>query len=65
MKYVFLLAGVALVYFVLVHHAPVSQVKDAVVHPEASDSAFNLKRPIDRTHEVLEQVKSRNGNDEF
>ena len=65
MKYAFLLAGVALVYFVLVHHAPISKVKDAVVHPEAADSGINLKRPIDRTNEVLEQVKSRNGNGEF
>jgi len=65
MKYVFLLAGVALIYFVLVRHAPISKVKDAVVHPEAADSGINLKRPIDRTNEVLEQVKSRNGNGEF
>lgn len=65
MKYVFLLAAVAIVYFVLAHHAPVSKVKDAVAHPESADSGFNLKRPIDRTNEVLNQVKSRNGNGEF
>jgi len=59
MKYVFLLAGVALVYFILIRHAPISTVKDAV------DSGINLKRPIDRTNEVIDQVKSRNGNGEF
>jgi hypothetical protein len=65
MKYVFLLAGVALVYFVLIRNAPVSQVKEAIVHPEAADSRINLKRPIDRTNQVLEQVKTRNGDGEF
>jgi hypothetical protein len=65
MKYVFLLAGVALVYFVLVRSAPVSQVKEAIVHPEAADSRINLKRPIDRTNQVLEKVKTRNGDGEF
>jgi len=65
MKYVFLLAGVALVYLVLIRHAPISQVKDAMVHPEAADSGINLKRPIDRTNEVLDQVKTRNGDGEF
>ena len=65
MKYVFLLGGVALVYFILIRHAPISKVKDAIVHPEAAGSGINLKRPIDRTNEVVDQVKSRNGNGEF
>ena len=65
MKYVLLLAGVALVYFVLIRHAPISKVTDTIVHPEAADTRINLKRPIDRTNQVLEQVKSRNGNGEF
>ena len=65
MKYVFLIAGVALVYFILIRHAPVSQVKDAIVHPEAADTRINLARPIDRTNEVLDQVKTRNGDGEF
>ena len=65
MKYVFLLAGVALVYFVLIRHAPISQVKDAIVHPEAADTRINLKRPIDRTQEVLGQAKTRNGDGDF
>jgi hypothetical protein len=65
MKYVFLLAGVALVYFVLIRHAPISTVKDAVVHPESADTGINIKRPIDRTNQVLEQVKTRNGDGEF
>ena len=55
----------ALVYFTLIRHAPISKVKDAVAHPESSDSGINLKRPIDRTKEVLSQVSARNGNGEF
>jgi hypothetical protein len=65
MKYVYLLAAVALVYFILIRHSPVAKVTDAITHPESADTTINLKRPIDRTNEVLEQVKSRNGNGEF
>jgi len=65
MKYVFLLGGVAIVYFVLIRHAPISQVKEAIVHPEAADTRINVARPINRTNEVLDQVKTRNGDGEF
>jgi hypothetical protein len=65
MKYVFLLAAVALVYFILIRQSPDAKVTDAIAHPEAADTTINLKRPIDRTNEVLDQVKSRNGNGEF
>ena len=83
MKYVFLLATVAAVYFFWARQAPVAPVVDAVTQkelaplttgprggatpspaapPRASDP---LKRPIDRTREVLQQVKGRNGAGEF
>jgi len=62
MKYIFLIAIVAIVYVVLFRHAPVAEVKQAV---KQEDSGINLKRPIDRTHEVLDQVKKRNGDGEF
>ena len=83
MKYVFLLATVAAVYFFLAHKAPIAPVvgeitqKDAAPlttgprDPSAAVAAAPgahtnaLKRPIDRTKEVLGQVKQRNGTGEF
>lgn len=62
MKYIFLIAGVAIVYLILFRHAPLKEVKQAA---QQEDSSINLKRPIDRTHEVLDQVKKRNGDGEF
>ena len=76
MKYVFLLAAVAVIYFVLIRNAPVAPVVEAVTQNEvvplttgarpAPPPASNfLKRPLDRTHAVLDQVKQRNGKGEF
>jgi hypothetical protein len=83
MKYVFLLATVAVVYFFIVRKAPVAPVVKEITQqdaaplttgpaggpapaPAASPQHTNsLKRPIDRTKEVLNQVKQRNGNGEF
>ena len=83
MKYVFLLATVAVIYFFLVRKAPVAPVVSAVTQqetvaltsgppggatpaPGAAPAPTNaLKRPIDRTREVLGQVKQRNGDGEF
>ena len=83
MKYVFLLATVAAVYFFLIHKAPVAPVVDEVTQKEVAPLTSGprdpsaalaatpgghtnaLKRPIDRTKEVLGQVKQRNGNGEF
>ncbi|MDR3406130.1 MAG: hypothetical protein P4L99_26830 [Chthoniobacter sp.] len=83
MKYVFLLATVAAVYFFLIHKAPVAPVVGEITQkdvaplttgprdPSATTPATPaehtnaLKRPIDRTKEVLGQVKQRNGNGEF
>jgi hypothetical protein len=77
MRYLALLAVVAVIYFVLARRSPVTEVKEAMaqtaevqpltqgsrdVVPAASNS---LKRPIDRTHAVLDQVKTRNGGGEF
>jgi len=77
MKYLFLLAAVAVVYFVLARNTPVHSVTEAVTAsdaiplttgprepaPPAASSA--LKAPLDRTHAVLDQVKQRNGAGEF
>jgi hypothetical protein len=80
MKYVFLLIMVALVYLFLVRKAPVAPVVKEITQQEAAplttgpanapapapaQSSNSLKRPIDRTKEVLNQVKQRNGNGEF
>jgi hypothetical protein len=83
MKYVFLLATVAVVYFFLVRKVPLAPVVTEVTQQEAAPLATgprvapsaaptapavrtnSLKRPIDRTHEVLNQVKQRNGQGEF
>jgi hypothetical protein len=76
MKYVFLLAAVAVIYFVLIRNAPVAPVLAAITQKEAMPLSTDarpgpsapsnvLKRPIDRTHAVLEQVKQRNGTGEF
>jgi hypothetical protein len=76
MKYVSLLLGVAVIYYFLARSTPVASVKEAVTAAEvaplttgpretAAPPSNALKRPIDRTHEVMEQVKQRNGNGEF
>lgn len=75
MKYLALLAMVAVVYFVIARQAKVTQVKEAVTASEAAPltqgsrevtpATNSLKRPLDRTHEVLNQVKARNGDGEF
>ena len=77
MKYLFLLATVAIVYFVLARNTPVHSVKEAVIQsevaplttgprePAAPAATSSLKAPLDRTHAVLDQVKARNGTGEF
>ena len=76
MKYIFLLAAVAVIYFFCVRAAPVAPVAEAVMQKEVAPLTTGgravpppantaLKRPFDRTHAVLDQVKQRNGNGEF
>ena len=77
MKYLFLLAAVAVVYFVLARNTPVSSVKEALAaseaaplttgsrEPAAPAATSALTAPLDRTHAALEQVKQRNGAGEF
>lgn len=79
MKYVFLLTTVAVVYFFIARKAPVAPVVKEITQQEAAPLATSpsaepaaasadtnsLKRPIDRTKEVLNQVKQRNGNGEL
>ena len=83
MKYVFLLATVAMVAFFIVKKTSVAPVVSAVTQQEAAPlttgprggdtpapnapprASDYLKKPIDRTKEVLNQVKKRNGDGEF
>ncbi|MEI9895716.1 MAG: hypothetical protein WDN28_17990 [Chthoniobacter sp.] len=83
MKYVFLLATVAAVYFFLIHRVPVAPVVGEITQKEVAplttgprdptaagpaapaEHTNALKRPIDRTKEVLGQVQQRNGTGEF
>ena len=76
MKYLALLVTLVVIYLVLARQTPVAEVKEAMVQSEvvplsqgAKDPALpansSLKRPIDRTNEVLSQVKARNGDGEF
>lgn len=76
-----MLAGVALIYVIISRNAPVKPVVEVVTAqevaplttgprnqpaPSASAPATTaLKRPFDRTHAVLDQVKQRNGDGEF
>jgi hypothetical protein len=76
MKYLALLAAVAVIYFILARESPLDQVQEAVTQAEAAPltqgprdpapaSSTALRRPLDRTHQVLETVKTRNGDGEF
>ena len=76
MKYLGPLIVLAIIYFILARESPVDQVKEAIVQTEAAPltqggrdpaptAGSTLRRPIDRTHEVMEKVKSRNGDGEF
>ena len=76
MKYLSILVVLGIVYLVLARQSPVDHVKEAIVQTEAAPltqgarepaltAGSALKRPIDRTHEALEKVKTRNGDGEF
>jgi hypothetical protein len=77
MKYLAVLAVLVVIYLVLARESPVAEVTEAVAQSEAAPltqgprdpapatGGSALKRPIDRTHAVLEQVKARNGDGEF
>jgi hypothetical protein len=76
MRYVAILAVLAIVYFVLARHTPVTEVKEAMAQAEvqpltqgprevAAPATSSIKRPLDRTHAVLDQVKAGNGGGEF
>ena len=76
MKIIVLLLAIACVYFYFAHQTPVAEVAQAATGQEAAALATapkdaapaptnTLKRPLDRTHEVLGEVANRNGNGEF
>lgn len=69
-----LLAGVALIYFLLVRQTPVAPVVQAVTAQEAAPlttgprnppASSALKQPLDCTRAALGQVRQRNGDGEF
>ena len=76
MKIIALLIAIACVYFYFARQTPVAEVAQTVTGQELTPLATgpkdatpaptnSLKRPIDRTHEVLGQVGQRNGAGEF
>ena len=76
MKYLALLGALVAIYLVLARQSPIKEVTEAVTQTEAAPLSEGpretaakpvtaLKRPIDRTQDVLQQVKTRNGDGEF
>jgi hypothetical protein len=76
MKYIGFILGIAGIYVYFFHHAPTAEVKTVVTAqevatvssalPTATPAPTNsLKRPLDRTREVLGQVRNRNAPGEF
>jgi hypothetical protein len=61
MKYIAAILVAGGVYALLAHHAPVSAPSAAAAaspSPASPETNF-LKAPLDRTHEVLDQARSR------
>ncbi len=76
MKTIALLVALACIYLYFAHHTPVAAVAQTMTGQdlapltagpnESAPAPTNaLKRPLDRTHEVLGQVAKRNGAGEF
>ncbi len=80
MKYVFFLLVGAAVYWYLAHQAPVKEAVAAVKQEEVKELSTGPRaqptsdapagntsygRAVNRTHDVLQQVKGRNGDGEF
>jgi hypothetical protein len=66
MKFLLILAVIAALYVLVVRKpaAPLAAPVSAAPTP-ASEVSAALKRPLDKTHDALEQVKKRNGDGEF
>jgi hypothetical protein len=58
MKYFAVLLIAAATYFFLARQAPVATAVQAITQAPAPGTDF-LKRPLDRTHEVLTQARAR------
>ncbi len=77
MKYLVLMVTLAVVYFMFVRASPVAEVTKTMEAPELAPltkapqenaplpQTNALKRPLDRTRQVLGEVGKRNGNGEF
>jgi len=60
MKYIAVLLLAGGVYLMLTHHAPVTPAGNATAATDAATPGTDwLKEPLDRTHEVLDQAKTR------
>jgi len=77
MKYLFLVGAVFVIYYVFIRETPVVQVTEALAQtevqpllsgnpaPVAMPAGSGMKRPIDRTRQVLGEVEQRNGAGQF
>ena len=57
MKYIAVLLIAGATYLILARHAPVAQAVDAIIQAPTPGSNF-LKRPLDRTQDVLKQARA-------
>jgi len=57
MKYIAVILVAGATYLFLAHQAPVGQAVKAVTQPTPGTDF--LKQPLDRTHEVLDQARTR------
>jgi hypothetical protein len=77
MRFIAVLAVLAVIYLLLTRRSPVESAKEAAAQteaiaptprpaaPAAAPAPTALRRPVARTRDVLDQVKQRNGAGEF
>ena len=61
MKYIAVLLIAGATYFYLARQAPIATAVQAITQAPTPGTDF-LKRPLDRTHEVLTQARARAGD---
>ena len=77
MKYLFIVGAVFVIYYVFIRETPVVPVTEALAQTEVqpllsgsptastAPAGSGLKRPLDRTQQVLGDVQQRNGTGQF
>ncbi|MES2569853.1 MAG: hypothetical protein V4710_07325 [Verrucomicrobiota bacterium] len=65
MKFLLGLVVVIAIYYLMVRKSSQLPPEVPAAPTPASEVSAALKRPLDRTHDALEQVKKRNGQGEF